>query len=414
MIEKKLIIIAGWYFYKNGFYESIIDIASKDNDVDVFISSHKKINDIDSSVLSLIHKIPRCTIIYFENYGYDWGMYSKAISFIGGNYKDYKYICFIQDDVEIIDLDFLNVFINHIESKNLKVLGNSFNVKEYPFKLTHPHVIEWLRLSEWQYSIKSESWSTVRGSFFVVKSEIFDFIKSIPYKIGHHSGFGNWGVISFSGMVSDLFGINSISTISNEYLRSDYIIEYYRGEKQENDKDFNYNYTIVKRPFKIHLGCGQSYMDGYLNIDHTSNLADIKTDILSLEFDENSLDEVLMYHVIEHFNRFDADKLIKNIYKWLKKDSALIIECPDIEKVAILILENKRNIDELENGAYGIRGFYGEPFPEMNFGDYHKWGYSEFTLKYKLFKTGFSQIRVEKPQSHGKRYNRDLRIVGIK
>lgn len=415
-MRKYLIIIAGWHYIDNGFYETIKRLCEDNLNVDVFISSHKEKTEIDINVFKIITTIPRLRIHCFENIGYDWGMYSQAVDYLGSLIMQYEYICFMHDDIEIIDNKILSVFSDFLEQHSLIVAGNCGNPVLYPFKKTHPHVIEWARLSEWKIDIKSERWNTVRGSFFMTQKQLFEKLKRIPYRNGQHSGFGNWGVIVFGGVVADLFGINAIKTISDEDLTSPYITEYKRGKNESNiDNNKKVSYTINERMLKVHFGCGKKYLDGYLNIDQSpDSVADVVDDVMSIRFDDNSVSEFVMYHFIEHLNKYDAENFLNNLYRYLCPGGTLIIEAPDIVKVAKLIIDNKNNYTELEGGAYGLRGFYGEPFAKMEFGDYHKWGYSEYTLSEKLRQIGYSKIYLEHPVTHGARSNRDLRIVAIK
>jgi hypothetical protein len=62
---------------------------------------------------------------------------------------------------------------------------------------------------------------------------------------------------------------------------------------------------------KLHLGCGQVYLKGYVNIDYPSSehtvqhksVADRLTDISQLTFPTSSVEEVRLHHVFEHFRR---------------------------------------------------------------------------------------------------------------
>ena len=87
---------------------------------------------------------------------------------------------------------------------------------------------------------------------------------------------------------------------------------------------------------KLHLGCGGTYLDGYINIDFPTTdktimnvNADIYQDIRTLEYAENSIDEVRNHHVFEHFNRVDALKILLQWRKWLKVCGKLVVETPD-------------------------------------------------------------------------------------
>lgn len=78
------------------------------------------------------------------------------------------------------------------------------------------------------------------------------------------------------------------------------------------------------------------------------------------------------------------------------------------------VLKLQNDIENLQKSAFGIRGFYGEPTMHMTSSDYHKWGWSENTIKSLLQETRFRKICIEKPQFHGGRTERDARVVAIK
>ena len=91
-------------------------------------------------------------------------------------------------------------------------------------------------------------------------------------------------------------------------------------------------------PLRLHLGCGEIKLDGYVNIDyppaqHTVQAlgaADIHADILSLRFPNESVDEIRLHHVFEHFDRPTAHALLGRWHQWLKVGGELRIETPDL------------------------------------------------------------------------------------
>lgn len=101
---------------------------------------------------------------------------------------------------------------------------------------------------------------------------------------------------------------------------------------------------------KIHLGCGNKYLEGYLNIDlppseHTvmDVKADMYADIRTLEFPENSLDEIRLHHLFEHFNRAESLKLLVRWRTWLKVGGILHIQTPDFFTCALLYIFSSRH-----------------------------------------------------------------------
>lgn len=88
---------------------------------------------------------------------------------------------------------------------------------------------------------------------------------------------------------------------------------------------------------KLHLGCGQRYFEGYVNIDYPltehsvqqKSIADIHANLQEISYPSNSIDEVRLHHVFEHFSRPESLAMITIWNSWLKEDGVLIIEVPD-------------------------------------------------------------------------------------
>lgn len=93
---------------------------------------------------------------------------------------------------------------------------------------------------------------------------------------------------------------------------------------------------------KLHLGCGQRYLKGYVNIDYPPSehtvmetlVADRYENILELYFEPGSIEEVRLHHVFEHFSRPQVCALLSIWHSWLKEGGILHIEVPDFERTA--------------------------------------------------------------------------------
>ena len=93
---------------------------------------------------------------------------------------------------------------------------------------------------------------------------------------------------------------------------------------------------------RLHLGCGQSYLDGYVNIDYpssehtvqTQSVADRYEDITKLRFDRSAVDEVRLHHVFEHFRRPQAAAMVACWTTWLRDCGRVYIEVPDLERIS--------------------------------------------------------------------------------
>ncbi|PIR87420.1 MAG: hypothetical protein COU11_00635 [Candidatus Harrisonbacteria bacterium CG10_big_fil_rev_8_21_14_0_10_49_15] len=94
----------------------------------------------------------------------------------------------------------------------------------------------------------------------------------------------------------------------------------------------------MEQKIRLHLGCGEKYLPGYINIDYPADQhsvmkvrADKYADLRELSYPDNSVDEVRSHHVFEHFNRAEALKMLSRWRRWLKPGGVLLIETPDFE-----------------------------------------------------------------------------------
>ncbi|MFZ5906228.1 MAG: methyltransferase domain-containing protein [Nitrospirota bacterium] len=101
------------------------------------------------------------------------------------------------------------------------------------------------------------------------------------------------------------------------------------------------------QPLRLHLGCGEQHLDGYINIDYPPAehgvmkiKADIHADIIKLEFPPGSVDEIRLHHVFEHFNRVTALVQLIKWHQWLKTGGTLRIETPDLTGSAKTLLSD--------------------------------------------------------------------------
>ena len=84
---------------------------------------------------------------------------------------------------------------------------------------------------------------------------------------------------------------------------------------------------------KLNLGCGVNKIEGYLNIDkYPSGNPDMLMDLEEIpwKFDENSVDEILLNHVLEHLGA-EVEvffSIIKEMYRVCKNGTIIQINVP--------------------------------------------------------------------------------------
>lgn len=102
-------------------------------------------------------------------------------------------------------------------------------------------------------------------------------------------------------------------------------------------------------PLKLHLGCGESHLNGYVNLDFPSSEHTVQTrqgadafaDITKIAFPSESVDEVRSHHTFEHFDRQAALALLCKWHDWLKVGGTLVIETPDFEGSMQLLMNSR-------------------------------------------------------------------------
>jgi predicted SAM-dependent methyltransferase len=82
------------------------------------------------------------------------------------------------------------------------------------------------------------------------------------------------------------------------------------------------------------------YLPGYVNIDYpaedhtvqTQDVADVHADLTRLTYADESVAEVRLHHVLEHFAQATVLRLLVDWYAWLIDGGTLTVETPDFER----------------------------------------------------------------------------------
>lgn len=112
------------------------------------------------------------------------------------------------------------------------------------------------------------------------------------------------------------------------------------------------------KEIKLHLGCGEKYIPGFIHVDiRKFDHIDYVTSVDNLNmFKNNSVNLIYASHLLEHFKRFETEKVLSEWYRVLKEGGVLRIAVPDFEKIIEVYLKN-RNLDELIGLLYGRQDY---------------------------------------------------------
>ena len=149
---------------------------------------------------------------------------------------------------------------------------------------------------------------------------------------------------------------------------------------------------------KLNLGCGNKQLDGYINLDNDPSVnPDVVADlnVEKLPFDDNTFDEVIASHVLEHIGDGFMN-LIKEIYRISKPNSTIQIVVPhynhwtfhadpthvrsiDVHMFSLLNKDWCKNDREVNNGSSNYADTLDVDFKIIEFSYRPETGYDHLT-----------------------------------
>lgn len=147
----------------------------------------------------------------------------------------------------------------------------------------------------------------------------------------------------------------------------------------------------------LHLGCGQVYLPGWINLDAESTKADVKHDLRKpLPYGEESIDFVYSEHLIEHLTAEEGEAFLKEARRVLRKGGVMRIATPDLDYVVFKYLFGWRRqpwIAEYGHSHIKTRAeMMNIVFREWG----HKWIYNFGEMERRLRSSGFERVKRER------------------
>jgi len=142
---------------------------------------------------------------------------------------------------------------------------------------------------------------------------------------------------------------------------------------------------------KLHLGCGDDYLQGYVNSDLYAEHVDERFDALKIPYPDNTFDEVKAFHIIEHFDWQKGNEALKEWCRVLKPGGRLHIETPDFLESCRMFVDSE---DHIRTQMYGH--FFSTPWVP---GQQHLFLFTESQLTAQLGWAGFNKTNRVEPTS---------------
>lgn len=155
---------------------------------------------------------------------------------------------------------------------------------------------------------------------------------------------------------------------------------------------------LLKRSNKLHIGCGDVKINGFINIDAFKTPAtDFVCGIEDLPkyIKANSIRLIYSSHTLEHFSRRDSIQVLKMFYDFLEPLGELRISVPDLIKLSDAVKTKKKleakDMDLLQGVLMGGQ--------DTRY-NYHKSMYWFDLLKQILLDIGFKDINEYPSRPH--------------
>lgn len=149
---------------------------------------------------------------------------------------------------------------------------------------------------------------------------------------------------------------------------------------------------MSNNPIKLHLACGDQYLDGWVNVDlYNTAKVDASFDVSTIPYGDNTVDEIKAFHIIEHFDWFKGQDTLKEWFRVLKPGGRLWLETPDFFASCKEFVEGSA---DMQMHLYGH--FFSTPWIP---GQAHLFLFTEAQLKWQLQEVGFKVVNRIAPSS---------------
>ena len=158
------------------------------------------------------------------------------------------------------------------------------------------------------------------------------------------------------------------------------------------------NAKRYNKHIKLNLGSGGIHIPGYLSVDNFDPRTHILMDATKLDFEDNTVEEIIASHLFEHISPYKAVDTLKEWLRVLKPGCKLIMEMPDFEALChAFITAPKGERYGILNAVYGTINT-SEVGKTTDIPSPHLWGWYPEMLFDHIMWAGFENVQFMKEQ----------------
>ena len=140
---------------------------------------------------------------------------------------------------------------------------------------------------------------------------------------------------------------------------------------------------------KLHLGCGDKYLPGYINIDgRKGDNVDLVCNMTKLPYDRQSIDEIYMCHTLEHVPLHQVMDHLIYLNNLLTPSGCIYISVPDFQTLSSMYLAQRCQLEEIVRAIHGGQEYEG---------NLHYISFDESMLRSFLINSNFKNVEKYEP-----------------
>jgi|ERR1700723_1401865 len=140
----------------------------------------------------------------------------------------------------------------------------------------------------------------------------------------------------------------------------------------------------------LNVGSGQRpFKPPWINIDKQAKwypdiLWDFGNPLESPHYKDDTVDMIVMHHILEHYGCGEASNALTEAHRLLKPNGSLLVFVPDMYELGCMWREGRISDQVYMTNVYGA--YMGDD------ADRHRWGYTKSSLKSVLLNIGFKAV----------------------